>query len=271
MVSSSPPSSDQGSTRLVILALALAVVAVIVTNLYIASIRRDVELRSFDIFLLTRTVKPGDKFKAGDYEAQRVPEKYKDSFVALGAVLERKTLATYVGPERFERAAQSGALLTHALFTSEGEALLDLTIERGKRYMDLPVNGRLVPAGIRPGVRVDIEATIHTGQSVPRVFLVVEMVKVVGVDRQTIAGESAATARSRQRRISTITIQVKPEQGTQLSMVEKIMAGDFELRLRHPDDRDLRLPVPPGEINPEVLDMIGQKRRQPSTQHRTNR
>lgn len=265
-----PPASnaDPGSTRLIFMAIALALVAVIVTNVYIASIRRDVEMRSFDVFVLTRTVKPGDKFKADDFATQHVPERFKKNFMALGAVLEEKTLATYVETERFERAAQEGALLTHALFTSESAGLLDVTIDPGHRYMDLPVNGRLVPAGIRPGVDVDIEATIHTGEGVPRVLLVVEKVKVVGVDRQTIVAETTATAASRHRRISKITIQVKPEQGTQLSMVEKIMSGDFELRLRHPSDNQLRLSVPPGEINPIVLDLIGTKRRQPPDRRR---
>ncbi len=257
-----PPAAHHSAShgRLVLIALALAVAAVVMTNLYIAY-HSDVRERSFDVYVLTRSVKAGDSFKKEDWRTVSFPEKFEPHFDALGAMNQRD-LASWVDKERFRRPARRGAPLTYDLFTSLSEAPLDVTVQKGMVHMDLPVNGRLVPAGVRPGVQVDIEAHLDSGKGIPEVMLVMESVKVVGVDRATMQAEhTARSARRNRSLIRKITIEVEPHLATTLSMIEKIAIGDFELRLRNPDDATRRLKgVPPGQINPQLVDLLNELR-----------
>ena len=257
---------------MVIVAFGLALAAVIMTNLYIG-FQQSGNLNTFEVYTLTRSVESGDKFKNNDWQPLILPAKLKPHFEALGA-MSRSDITSWVNKERFERPARRGAPLTHNMFIADGSRLLDVMVQPGTRHMDLPVNWRLVPAGVRPGVRIDLEANLDTGRGIPEVILIMESVKVVGVNRLTLESEQLTHASRRdglRGSIKKITIQVKPEQSSTLSLIEKIAIGDFELRLRNPDDQTRRLDVPPGAINPEVLDLLNQLREQPATARRYRR
>jgi hypothetical protein len=75
------------------------------------------------------------------------------------------------------------------------------------------------------------------------------------------AEHTARSARRNRSLIRKITIEVEPHLATTLSMIEKIAIGDFELRLRNPDDATRRLKgVPPGQINPQLVDLLNELR-----------
>ncbi|MCX5660540.1 MAG: RcpC/CpaB family pilus assembly protein [Planctomycetota bacterium] len=262
MTQTAPPAAPRNSTRLVIVALALAIFAVVLTNIYIESVRRDVKRNSFNIYLLNRRVQPGERLRKEDTKRIAIPRDFEQSFKELGAVMENDYDALASGGEQFQRAASANDMLLFSLFTAPGGRDLDRGISPGRRLVSLPVNPRRIPGELRPGISVDIQAAFNLGGGVPTVMTVMENVRVTAVGSRTIADERDADPSSL-RPISgyrAITIEVTPEDGTYLNMIERVMIGDFDLLLRNPEDQTTKIKA--GGINPEVLDIIDKRRRE---------
>jgi Flp pilus assembly protein CpaB len=242
-----------GSNRLVIIAAAVAVVAVIVVNLYVAMIKRQVQEGEFTVYRLTTTLKPGDKLSDNDVEPVRMPKSYRSSFD--GMVLEESggaddALTAQLG-QRIKIPAQRNQFLTYSLFTNPSDIQLDTRINPNMRLVALPVNPRTLPGSLQPGMSVDIEAQFPGGSI--NVLPVMENVKVFAVGKESIADESGS-GRS-QRNFSTISLQVTPEEATSLEKIKKLVLGDFELHLRNPNDNSTPK-IPDGGINPAVLRLL---------------
>ncbi len=260
--SRSNPSPPTGSTRLVLVAGLLAVLAVVLTNVYIERVRTQATESSFNAYVLARTVRSGDQLKSEYVKPVKVPEKFKDSFKDLGAMDEEDYRVRLADKERFQRSANAGDILTYAMFITPTGKDLDRNITTGRRMISLPINSRTAPGALHEGMYVDIEGAFHTGASVPETLPVMERVKVIALGTRTVYDEQGGSRRRRQSRsFKTITIEVTPDEATQLSMVQRITIGEFELHLRHPDDR-VQAKIPEGGINPAVLQLIHQRRRQ---------
>ena len=106
---------------------------------------------------------------------------------------------------------------------------------------------------------VDMEAAFRTQFGV-QVLPVMERVKIIALGSKT--SYEAATSRISQSRFSNITIEVTPDQATQLNLIERTMVGDFDLTVRNPGDIELTK-IPSGGINPAVVELV--ERRRPAT------
>lgn len=263
MTQSAPPAAPRSSTRLVLVALALAIFAVVLTNIYIEAVRRDVKRNSFSIYVLNRRVQPGDRFKKEDTKRISVPRDFEESFKALGAVMEADFDDLASRGEQFQRSAGANDILLFSQFvTPSGKGDIDRAIQPGRRLIALPVNSRRIAGELRPGISVDIQAAFNLGGSVPGVLTVMENVKVSAVGSRTIADEQADPSNARPLTgYRTISIEVSPEDATYLNMIERVMVGDFDLLLRNPDDAAVKNKG--GGINPDVLNLIDQRRREP--------
>lgn len=257
-----PNQPDEGNPKLLIIAIALAVVAVVLTNIYIERVRRQVEENSFDVYVLTRAVRPGDRMTERDVRKLAVPQKFKDSFEGLGAMDEAGLKTRLAERETLQRAASAGSVLTYAMFLAEGGDDLDRNIAPGKRLVSLPVNSRTAPGALREGMFVDIEATFATGASLPVTLPVMENVKVVALGTRTVYDDDTGARQRPIARYQSITIEVSPDEATHLSMVQRLMIGDFDLHLRNPRDA-ARPKIPEGGINPAVLDLIERRHQRP--------
>lgn len=247
-------NAPPGSNRLVIIAAAVAVAAVIVVNLYVAMIKRQVAEDSFIVYRLATTLKPGDKLAGKDVRAVPMPRKYRDSFD--GMVLEESgdgdaSLTAQLGL-RIKLPARRNQFLTYDLFTDPSDIELDTRISPNMRLVALPVNPRTLPGSLQPGMNVDIEAQFPGGNI--NILPIMENVQVFNVGMRSIADDSADSGRAT-RNFTTISIQVTPEEATSLEKIKKLVIGDFELHLRNPSDNSTPK-IPDGGINPTVLRLI---------------
>ncbi|GAB4194313.1 MAG: hypothetical protein Kow00105_08530 [Phycisphaeraceae bacterium] len=248
------PQPPPGSNRLVVIAAAVAVLAVIVVNLYVAMIKRQVQESQFIAYRLVTNLKPGDKLDAKDVKAVPIPKRFRESFE--GMVLEESgkgdaALTAQLG-QRLRRPAQRNQFLTYDLFTAPGDVELDTRINPNMRLVALPVNPRTLPGNLQPGMSVDIVAQFPGGNL--NILPVMENVKVFSVGARSIADDETATGRT-SRNFTTISIQVTPDEATSFEKIKKVVIGDFELHLRNPGDNSTPN-IPEGGINPAVLRII---------------
>ncbi|MCE9592515.1 MAG: Flp pilus assembly protein CpaB [Planctomycetes bacterium] len=253
-------TTPQGGTKLVIVAVVLALFAVVVLNLYVAQVRRAVEQDSFEVCVLTRSLMPGDKIKKEDVKTVRVPKSFKDSLNTLSAMEKADLDSRIDSMERVERPASAGSIVTFPMFQApEGRRDLDKNIKPGFRLVSLPVNSRTVPGALREGMMVDIEAPFNLGGALPVTLPVMERVHVIAVGARTVYDDTGTPGRQRVTgSYNSITLEVTPDEATDLSMIERLASGEFEIQVRNPTDTDTPK-IKTGGINPEVLDLIDRK------------
>lgn len=248
-----PPGDGRRNGKVLLLGLALGVVAVVLMNVYVEMVRSGSRPTAITVYRLETSVLPGDTLRERDVRAVRVPEEFEDAF---GDAVDETGLAARLG-QPLQRPAERGAVLTYDLFLEPEGGNLDTLIAPDMRLIALPVNPRSLPAVLRPGMFVDIEMPFRgddTGR-LPRILPVMEYVKVLAVGRQSIAEEDRGVSGRRSRTFSTISIEVTPEQATQLAQISAAAAGEFIIHLRNPGDP--RQPkIPTGGINPVVLDLV---------------
>ncbi len=249
------PAPQQGSTRLVVIALIVALAAVILMNIYVEVARTKAAGGSFVIYRVNRSMTPGDTVQPRDLEAVEIPERFEDTFDRAVRRNPQTGDATSVG-ETLLRPIGEKDILTYDHFIDDPQDKLISKIERGNRLIALPVEADNLPS-VRPGVKVDIEAPFAGGGRAPDVLTIMENVQVLAVGQRTIIEEQRQDTGSRRTgNYKTISIQVTPDQATQLSRIQKITTGPFELHIRAADDES-RPKIPGGGINPIVLRKIG--------------
>lgn len=250
--SSAPP----GSNKLIIIAAAVAVAAVIAVNLYVAMIKKQVHEGQFTVYRLATSLKPGDKITSKSVDAVAVPKRFWDSFE--GMVREESgsgddSLTAQIG-QRVRVPVRRNQFLAYDLFTDPNNIELDTRINPNMRLVALPVDPRTLPGSLQPGMKVDIEAQFPGGSI--NVMPVMENIEVFSVGTRSIVSDESAGSRG-QRSFSTISIQVTPEEATNLEKIKKLVMGEFELHLRNPTDSSTPN-IPEGGINPRVLQLLNQ-------------
>ncbi len=252
--------NQQSSLMLLILSMGLALVAVIAVNLYIIHVKKEVEGESFKIYTLNRTVRPGTKLSMADVKDVLMPKKYEGTFFGpggIGAVDAMDLNSKLAKGEVFLRGAEQNEFLTHKLFTTDDSTRLVQTITPGQRMVFLPINSKMVPGNLSPGMYVDIEAPFSRGGAIPDVMIIMERVQIKAVGNRTVADEVDSSGRPRPMgSYLGISIEVTPREATQLSEIERLAAGEFELHLRSPIDNDTPKLRGTLGINKDVLDMV---------------
>ncbi|HAI11629.1 MAG TPA: hypothetical protein DCM28_07980 [Phycisphaerales bacterium] len=248
-----------GNTKLVIAAVVLAVLAVILTNIYIMQIRNENKLASFPVYILQVSMSSGDRLRKRDIREVRVPDTptFREAFdEQMGAMDETGLRVRLDQKEPLQRTAHAGEILLFRHFTSPDSTAIDQNIARGKRLKVLSINSKTVPGALRLGMFVDLEAAFNT-QSGVQVLPVMERVKVIALGSAT--SYEASSSRMSQSRFSSITVEVTPDQATQMNLIERVMIGNFDLTVRNPGDTELSK-IPSGGINPTVVELVERRR-----------
>ncbi len=147
-------------------------------------------------------------------------------------------------------------ILTFDHFIEDPEKTLAGEITTGHRLFALQVDSNKLPT-LYPGMEVDIAAPFSGGGLAPQVLLVLEKITIVNVGNLTIVEDDDGGRRARARgNFKKIDIQVPVEQALQLSRIQKIITGPFELYIR-PANEEKASSWPGGGINPAVLEKIG--------------
>jgi len=257
-----PGNSQQGSAKLVIVALTLAVLTAAINYIYIQGVRNEVREDFFVVFTLRREIRPGDKLKKGDLEEQRIPTRFRDSF--SGAIFASDLDQRIDDDAVFLRPAREGELLTKDLFNDPTIAFLSkLKPAPGFQLISLPVNSNSQPGALMPESRVDIAAAFPIGGSVPKVETVMENVRLRAVGTVTALqleqAEIADERRPRMGRYKNITIEVRPKDVEILHAISLFAQEGYLLSLRAPEDRKpikILNPNPDSDINPKVIELI---------------
>lgn len=237
-----------GSTKLLIVAAALAVAAVVLVNLYVEAAKRSVDTDEFPVFRMRVSKSPGQTLEARDIERIAVPEKFETSFA--GAVASNAQGQPDNIGEVFTRPIEPNEILEYRHFDLLNDDESRLLINRNMRGIALPVDSSTLPDPLRPEMWVDLEAPF-TGPAGDIVFMpVMERVRIVSVGSTNIIDEQRGS-RGRSG-AGKITLEVTPEQASQLESIQTIVTGSFRVHLRRADDLN-RPKIPEGGINPAVL------------------
>lgn len=233
-----------GSTTLLIVAIALGLVTVILTNLYISAVRSEAAAEQITIYELNKNVAPGHQLDADDdLRKVRVPAQFKES---MSDAITPSALPNWNG-QAVKRYAQEGDPLTFDLFTAAGQAV-DHQIADGMRGTPLPLTSRTAPGLLRPGMFIDILATFHRDGE-QKTLVVMERVKVVAVGAQTAESEGEARGR-----FNAVTVEVAPGEARALLTVARHVGEEgFDAIVRNPKDEQTRFIG----INPAVQQIVG--------------
>ncbi|QDU34036.1 hypothetical protein KS4_20980 [Poriferisphaera corsica] len=254
-----PKKPQQGSTKLVIIAIIIALCVTVLNFLYIQSQLSKSEKNSVVFYRYKHNIKAGKIIRENDIEICKLSDTYRNSLPEAYIDEFNKTDSLDVITNKpLMRDVYENRIVFFADFTESSYDRIDKKISMGKRLIALPVNYKTLPGILRPGMFVDIEAPFMQPRSMmTKVMPVMERVKVIAVGKQSLSDEMVASSRNaRIGNYSTISIEVTPEQATQLSSIAKITAGDFEIHLRYPSDNERPKLLDIG-INPDVMELIG--------------
>ncbi len=240
-----------GGTKLVIASLVIAAVAVIANIIYINRIRTENARDTFDVYVLNQSKESGEKLAWEDVRNISLPSQFLPNFNAAGAMTRDDVDKKIKFEEPFQRKSNQNELLTFNLFTPLGSSGAE-RITSG--YRGVPLTIKQMPPILQPEDRVDIEVPFQLrGQGV--VLTVIENVRVVSVGSFTAPADMSGGRVVRATGQQIITVELKPLEATQLSMVEKAATGPFELHVRRAGETNL-VKLPTAGINPEVLRLV---------------
>lgn len=253
-----PHPSSLGGAKLVIVAIALGLAAVVLNYFYVQGVRRAENETSFKAYILTRAMRAGERIKERDVNVVTLPQRFEQSFHNIGAVNESDWLGDV--NKQVQRSVSAGSILRREDFQPPTDTReLDIDITPNMRRVSLPVNSRTISGMLRAGMWVDIEAPFQTGGALPTILPVLERIKVIAVGTQVVGADDSAGPSRAPSSYHTITIEVTPQDATNLAMIERLAAGDFEIQIRNPGDtKYVKIPPPSGDsgINPAVMDLL---------------
>lgn len=221
-----------------------------------SQVRSDALGQTFTVYRLSRSLQPGDKVQNidRDLQAVRVPTDFEDAF---STAISPENVNSYLGQE-IMRPVTAGDVLMYSLYTPLGGSPDDTLIRPGYRKISLPVNYRLVPKDLRPGMFVDLSGSFPLGGDSATVVWIMDRVKVLAVGSHTLADEETEAGRTRRsNNFRTIDIEVLPDEALQLFMIHNMAVGDMHISERNPSDRNVRAE---GQINPALIEMIARRK-----------
>ena len=234
----------EGSTTLIIVALAMGALTVLLTNLYISAVRAEARGERITVYKLTRNVEPGDVLNPrSDLREVYIPQTFAES---MSDAITPAALDNWID-QPILRFAPEGAPLTFDLYTAEA-ADFATQIAPGMRGTPLPLNSRDAPGVLRPGMFIDLSMTTTDAQGSPETLPVMQRVRVIAVGGDTEPGGPGGSS------YSTITVEVRPEEALALQTISAFIGREgFGVSVRNPRDEETDFIG----INPAVQELVG--------------
>ncbi len=218
--------------RILTISVIAAILAVVLVNLYVASIRGEYTSSPVVVLQATRDVPEGQPVLPRDYRKVALPKKLFASVTAY-AVTEQDLPILASTPLR--HALRTGDIISYShLSRTVQEALRD-TIPSGMRAVSIPVSEEgSVSNFVQPGDLVDIIATLITkDQAVTKALLTGIRVLAVGGEYS----ENAAPNPGQRGHYGTVTLEVTMEQAERLVFARDQLRATMTLLLRNPKDQ----------------------------------
>jgi len=251
------PQHSGGSTQLVIIAGVVALVGVILMNIYVEVRAKATAEGTIPLFRLKIDKKDGDELRPDDIEIVYIPTRFKEAFG--GDVLPMENGEPLGGYSRFfQHDVKLGQVLTHSMFSTDVGSTIAAEAERNHRLFTIKVDSRNQPPNLGPGDFVDVYAYFIDRRG-SAATLVIERVKVLTVgDRITQSGDGSSS--STQNTYGNISIQLPVALVAPMMTIQKhAEAEEFNIALRNRDDHGSTLVegAELSDINPEVLQKFG--------------
>ena len=253
-----PPGSEPtpaASTKLVLVAIGVALLAVLLVNVYIYGVKQSVAEGEFRFFRLRVPKEVGSALTMEDVELVSVPERFRDAF---RDVVEPNSIGEplRLGDSFTQPADQGQPLVTRMFDDLTGEPRRTL-IQAGFRGVALPVVSKTLPDPLMAEMHVDLLAPVRGSGGRREIVTVMENVRVVSVGTRNIVDEQN-NANGSAGSFETLTVQVSPQQAVQLEAISEEISnlGVFTVLLRNPED-NRPLFIPEGGINPDLLERFG--------------
>ena len=261
----SPPSPSGrpqpvSNTKMLVIAFALAIAAVIMVILYTQMLRAQATEGTVTVFTLARSVSAGDRLDIDrDINEQRIPERLQDAVqVGLNPIIGGSELQSMV-EQPVQQSAARGSLITHRLFRA-GDERGRQTPEEGKVFIDIPLTPRHTVGNLRPESFINIHAPFPSGGGgPPRILPVLERVRVVYVGALGIDDVDGTRGT---RAFQNITIEIDEVDEIAMENIKRISRdyGDFSVTVRS-GGGSRRWQSRPGQpqVNPEVVELFRER------------
>jgi hypothetical protein len=251
-----PNAGPAGSGQLVLIGLVIAIIAVVLMNIYVEMRVAAQEEDTITFFKFDDDMKAGDLIEAGDLKPVRIPKSFEGAF-GLSAIREDPNSPGKpldgLG-NKLSNAVSKEQLLTSNLLFGAGTNSIRDPAYRGLDEITLNIDSKKQTPNLRPGDFIDLRADVPLNRET-KFKTIMEYVKVVNLgDRIQESGSS-----SKNNKYGSITIYVEPAlSNTLLDIQKRVVGQEFNVTRRDPQDKKPRVLKTGGskEINEEVLDIL---------------
>jgi len=238
--------------KLILVAVLLGVAVVVLYNIHISRIRRQVEGGKVKLLRVNRDIRAGEEVTAKDVDVVAVPENFADNLGAPIRAEERDVL-----PYVVNRSLQKDQYLLWSHITGGDENRPSAAISDEKVAVALELDPKLSPGDIlRVGDRVNVLGYLPAkggGYETYRIIKGVKVHTIGGVGRSEATGSGRASGGSVGRRsYDSVTIELPPDESIKLyNVLSHVRGGRVWLELLNPGS----LPSDREEVNPELPDL----------------
>lgn len=252
--SNNAQASATGSSTLVIVGVVLAVLAVILMNVYVEMRVSAAKQDSVTFFRYTGDLEAGKIVERGDFTAIQVPANMTKAF---GNDAIRETSPGSGIPadgfriELMVDVVEEEVLKSSHFINQRGLASRNLP-PLGEHQIAISVDSEDQPANLSPGDRIDLYGAIPLSRS-NEYMVVMEYVEVAAVgERRSEGGEGA-----RANKYGSITINIDPKQVPLLfDIQQRLPDKEFRISLRSRKDTTTDITGGEAKINNKVLQAL---------------
>lgn len=230
-------SPNAGSNQLVIVGIVLAVIAVILTNIYVEMRAASQNEVTLTMFRFKAPKDRGEPIEEGDFEQIRVPVKFKDAFGdAMPPATTDEDMPSGGYGQVLNQSVRKGEVLRFSMVQSGALNTAGSDVDRGTRVFALKVDSSEQPRNLARGDFIDVLGEFGRGTGVMYVAQRLEVVQVG--DRLGSQSDDG----TRVLRYNNISIRVSPGDVLKLKAIEKMTINEqFSIVVRADDDYDITI------------------------------
>lgn len=250
-------SAPAGSGQLVLVGLVIAVIAVILMNVYVEMRVAAEKEDTVTYFRFVDDMKSGDQIELKDLERVDVPVSMQDAFGTNAVREDPSSRGTPLDGRgnNLNAPVVKGQMLTYSLFRTNSSAALRDPAYRGLDEITLNIDSKKQTPNLRPGDFVDLRASVPLNRDT-RYMTIMEYVRVVNLGDRV---QESGTAQGKNNKYGSITIYVEPALSNKLLDIQKRVEGQtFNVTRRDPQSKEPRVLKTGGskEINENVLEIL---------------
>ena len=256
--SSSQPAGPAGSSTLVLVGVGLAVVAVVLMNIYVEMRVAAQNEDTVTFYEFKEELKVGDEITFDLLKEVEIPKSMQQAFgrdaIRKDPASDRPADGT---GEKLIVPVIAGEFLRFSQVRSSNAANVRPAEFRNFDEITVNVDSKQQPPNLRPGDYVDLYAAVPGFRQDARNMRVMEYVKIVNLGERT--RESGTSQAGKNDKYGTITFYIQPDlTATLLDIQRKVVGNTFNLTRRDPGDKTPRELEIGGsrEINPKVPEAL---------------